>query len=161
MPTPSVRTVLAFLLGFGLVISAAAEPLERLNGIEASLLARVNRVRTERHLPELRGSAPLASVALAHARDMAERGYVDHINPEGLNPLQRVQSAGVDGLRLLAENIGASSEGGDRIEAVVREWLRSESHRENLLNPAFNATGIAVVESPDGTTLVVQLYATF
>ena len=30
-----------------------------------------------------------------------------------------------------------------------------------LLNPAFNTTGIAVVEGRDGTTIAVQLYATY
>jgi uncharacterized protein YkwD len=86
---------------------------------------------------------------------------VSHVNTAGQNPLERVRAAGIGGFRLLAENIGASDEGGDRLEAVVREWLRSPVHRENLLNPAFNTTGVAVVETPTGRTLYVQLFATY
>ena len=39
--------------------------------------------------------------------------------------------------------------------------MNSPVHRENLLNPAFNSTGLAVVDAPDGTTIAVQLYATY
>jgi uncharacterized protein YkwD len=72
-----------------------------------------------------------------------------------------VQGAGIDGFALLAENIGASSVRGSRIESVVSHWLESPSHRENLMNPAFNATGVGVAAAADGTTIYVQLFATF
>jgi hypothetical protein len=29
------------------------------------------------------------------------------------------------------------------------------------LNPAFNTSGVAIVEAPNGRTLVVELYATY
>jgi uncharacterized protein YkwD len=121
----------------------------------------INQVRLERHLLPLKASPQLAAVAQAHARDMAEQGYVSHVNPNGEDPLARVRAAGIDGLRLLAENIGVSSESGDRITAIIQEWLASPLHRENILNPAFNTTGLAIVKTGAGETLAVQLYATF
>ena len=63
--------------------------------------------------------------------------------------------------RLLAENIGESTVSGDRVEAIVEAWMRSHDHRENVLNPAFNTAGVAVVDGPGGKTIVVELYATF
>ena len=105
------------------------------------------------------GSAASATarglVARAHAEDMARHGYLSHTNPKGQDALARVQAARVEGFRLLAENIGASSVSGDRIASIVEEWLRSPTHRENLLNPAFNTTGVAVVKTDDGRTLSV------
>jgi uncharacterized protein YkwD len=92
---------------------------------------------------------------------MARRDYVAHVDPDGQNPLDRVQRSGVDGFRLLAENIGASNVAGDRLASITEEWLRSPLHRENLLNPAFNSSGVGIVQTSDGRTLVVQLYATF
>ena len=89
------------------------------------------------------------------------RGYLAHENPEGLNPLQRTTAAGVTGFRLLAENIGASTIGGDRVQSIVDEWMRSHDHRENVLNPAFNTAGVAVVDAPGDKTIIVELYATF
>jgi uncharacterized protein YkwD len=152
---------MAFLLGFGLVLSAAHDSLLALAGSEAALHDRVNAVRRERNLLELRSSDALARVARAHAEEMAREGYLSHINPAGMNPLDRVRAAGIDGFRLLAENIGASSVAGDRVPVVVEHWLESPVHRENLLNPAFNTTGIAAVDTPDGRTIFVELFATF
>lgn len=161
MPETGLRAAVALLIGFGLVVSASAGPLGTLVGAEAQTLDRVNQVRHEHHLIRLKASPELARVARDHAEEMAREGYVSHVNTAGQNPLDRVRAAGIGGFRLLAENIGASDEGGDRLEAVVREWLRSPVHRENLLNPAFNTTGVAVVETPTGRTLYVQLFATY
>jgi uncharacterized protein YkwD len=154
-------TAAAFLLGVGLAFSALTAPLEALVGPEAHVRQRVNEVRRTHHLQDLRGSPDLARVAGAHAEDMARHGYLAHVDLAGRNPLERTRAAGVEGFRLLAENIGASSVGGDRVEAVVAEWLRSPVHRENLLNPAFNHTGIGVAERPDGPTVYVQLFAAY
>lgn len=156
-----MRAGLCFCAGFGAVLWLFLTPLEASARDESAFLARINQLRAEHHLIELAASPELARVARAHAEDMARRGYLAHENPEGQNPLERTQAAGVSGFRLLAENIGASTVSGDRLESIVTEWMRSHDHRENLLNPAFNTSGIAIVEAPDGRTLVVELYATY
>ena len=156
-----VRAGLWFGAGFAAVVWLATAPLEALAGPEAELFARVNQVRAEHQLIPLKASPQLAQVARAHAEDMARRGYLAHESPEGLNPLQRATAAGVSGFRLLAENIGSSTVSGDRVEAIVTEWMRSHDHRENVLNPAFNTAGVAVVQAPNDQTIVVELYATY
>jgi uncharacterized protein YkwD len=156
-----VRAGLWFGAGFAAVIWLAVAPLEALAGPEAQLFERVNQVRAEHKLIPLKPSQDLAKVARAHAEDMARRGYLAHESPEGLNPLQRTNAAGVTGFRLLAENIGSSTVSSDRIEAIVSEWMRSHDHRENVLNPAFNTAGVAVVQDSAGKTIVVELYATY
>ncbi len=160
-PPPTPQGVAIFLLAFGLVVSSAAEPLWTLVGSEARLFARANDVRRKHQLGTLRASPALAEVALAHAQDMARNGYLSHVNAGGQDPLERVRAAGIEGFKLLAENIAASDVAADRVSAMVEEWLRSPLHRENLLNPVFNSSGVAVVEAPDGRTLAVQLFATF
>jgi uncharacterized protein YkwD len=154
----ALRAALPILAGLGIALSAAPGAPD---GAAAALRERVDAVRSEHHLVALEPSEALAAVARGHAEDMARRGYLSHVDLEGRNPLERARAAGVDGFRLLAENIGASSVGGDRAAAVVEEWMRSTLHRENVLNPAFNASGIGVARTPDGTTLFVEVYATF
>lgn len=154
----ALRASLAFLLGFAIPVFASDGPLTALSGPAAELHDRVNRVRRERNLVELVADPRIAAVAQAHADDMAAHGYVSHTDRAGHNPLERAQLAGLDGFRLLAENIGASTISGDRTASVVEEWLRSPTHRENLLTPAFGATGIGIAERADGATIYVQLY---
>ena len=148
------------LLGV-IMLAPAAESLEPSERSPEQVEQRVNRVRVDRHLKPLRRSRELARAAQQHADDMARNGYLSHTNLEGRNPLERVQTAGIEGFRLLAENIGESNIAGDRIAAVIEAWLASPSHRKNLLNPAFNHTGIGAAETPDGRSLFVQLFATY
>ncbi len=157
----ALRAAFSFGLAFGAVIWLATAPLEALAGPEGELLERVNQVREKHKLIELAPSQDLARVARAHAEDMARRSYLSHVNPEGENPLQRAQAAGLSGFRLFAENIGATSVGGDRVQIIVDEWMRSRDHRENVLNPAFNTSGVGVAENGGGQTIIVELYATY
>jgi uncharacterized protein YkwD len=157
----ALRAAFSFAIGFCAVVWLATAPLEALAGPESELMERVNAIRAEHKLIALAPSQDLARVARAHAEDMARRSYLSHVNPEGQNPLTRAQAAGLSGFRLLAENIGASSIAGDRVASIVSEWMRSRDHRENVLNPAFNTSGLAVVESASGQTIIVQLYATY
>lgn len=161
-PGSLLGIVLSFALGFGTVVCTTTAALSSLVGPEAELVRRVNQVREDHGLIPLRGSTELGRVARAHAEDMARNGYLGHVNRVGQNPLDRVRAAGVTGFRLLAENIASSSVSGDRTAIAIEEWLRSPSHRKNLLHPGFNTTGVAIVPSPDdGPTIFVQLFATF
>ena len=142
-------------------LALAAESRELPEPSPKQVEQRVNQVRVARHLKPLRTSRELAQAAQRHADDMARNGYLSHLNLEGRNPLERARAAGIEGFRLLAENIGESNIGGDRIAAVIEAWLASTSHRKNLLNPAFNHTGIGTAETADGRSLFVQLFATY
>lgn len=158
---PDAKTVIGFVLGFWLSLALAEGPLHALVGLEAGLFDRVNRVRHEHHLIPLVGSSKLSRVARSHAEDMAAHDYLSHTDAGGGSPLDRVQAAGIEGFRLLAENIAASDVEGDRVSAVLERWLASEVHRKNLLHPGFNTTGIGSCETQEGRTIVVQLYASF
>jgi len=155
------RRAAAFLAGFWIALTIAEQPLQALVSDANHLRDRVNLVRRAHELIPLRESAALAEVARLHALEMLRLGYLNHVNPAGLNPLDRVQAAGVTGFRLLAENIAETSVSREPISAVVEGWMQSPIHRENVLNPASNTTGIGVVSGPDGRTIVVQLFATF
>ena len=161
MRDPQLRSALAFVGGLAVAFFVAEGPLWALVGLEARVHDRVNVVRREHHLLPLRGNEQLAAVARAHAADMARRGYRAHLSPEGDSALDRARDSGVLGFRLLAENIGWSNVPGDRVPAVIRAWLESPTHRENLLNPAFNSSGVGQAETADGQTIVVQLFASF
>jgi uncharacterized protein YkwD len=160
MEGPRARGVLAFLLGVGLALTLFA-PAPGANGASPEELhAAVNRVRMEQHLRPLDSRAELAAVAEQHARDMIARGYLSHVSPEGKNPLERAQGAGLAGFRLLAENIGVTSVRTDPHLAVLSDWLRSPDHRANILHPAFNAAGIGRAEG-GGQVIYVQLFAAY
>jgi uncharacterized protein YkwD len=156
-----VRSCAAFALALGANLWWAAPGLPAADDRALELLQLVNQERESRHLQPLAPSRELADVARAHGLELARSGQLSHVNRAGQNPLDRVRAAGIEGMSLLAENLGKTSVRVDRMAALLAAWLESPAHRENLLNPAFNATGIAVVDTPEGATLAVELYATF
>ena len=158
-----VRSSLCFAIGLWVAL-AIFDPLVDValaSDAQAELLARANAHRRAEHLIELRSSPELVRIAQLHADDMAKRGYLAHVSPEGLDPLQRARAGGLDGFRLLAENIGASDVAGSRNQAIFEGWLASHDHRANLENPAFNTTGIAIARDARGRSIAVQLFATY
>ena len=100
-----------------------------------------NLERANAGLPSLVWNAELARLAEAHCADMAERGFFAHITPEGVTPLDRARSAGIE-FTGIAENIAA---GQPDPAAVVESWMNSPMHRENIMDPHLTELGIAYV----------------
>jgi uncharacterized protein YkwD len=71
----------------------------------------------------------IAETARKHSRDMAEREYFAHVNPDGLSPFDRMKADGIQYLAA-AENIAAGLSNAIFAHAG---WINSEGHRANLL----------------------------
>jgi uncharacterized protein YkwD len=85
-------------------------------------------------------SPTLTDAASAHARDMAEHNYFEHVDRAGRSPADRVRSVGYPE-KLVGENIAY---GPETLDEVVQGWLDSPGHCENIMDPRFAQMGIAV-----------------
>jgi len=88
--------------------------------------------------PSLVCNTILSTVARARARDMAERDYFDHINPDGIGPNYLVLSAGYPlpayyDLSQTGNNIESIGAGHPTPDAVWAAWMASSYHRIHLL----------------------------
>lgn len=88
-----------------------------------------NAFRVANGKPEVVYSAYAARVALTYAKDMADRNFLDHISPEGTNPLDRFEAQGIY-VRQVSENLAGGFT--DAIH-VLRGWVDSASHRQGML----------------------------
>jgi len=104
------------------------------------ILALTNNHRRAAGLPNLTWCARCADVAYAHARDMADRGYFDHVNPEGASAFDRLDNAGV-AFTAAGENI---AQGYSTPEDAMAAWMGSDGHRANILSPDFTELGVGV-----------------
>jgi uncharacterized protein YkwD len=89
--------------------------------------------------PAMSLSGTLADVASGHAIDMAEHNYFEHVDLTGKSPADRVRAVGYQE-KLVGENIAY---GPESVEEVVRGWLDSPGHCENIMDPRFAQMGIA------------------
>ncbi|MEU8227852.1 CAP domain-containing protein [Kribbella sp. NPDC048915] len=108
------------------------------NTQERQVLEYTNQIREQQGCRPLRLDSALVEAAGRHASDMVRRHYMDHTNPEGQGPGDRMAAAGYRGSSW-GENIAA---GYDSAQKVVAAWMRSDGHRKNILNCRFTTIGI-------------------
>lgn len=151
------------LLVVGLVCPMLAiEPLVKLSADEKTLLDLANKARSEEKVPALTVSSALTEIARRHAENMAKQEKMDHVL-DGKNPAQRARDAKYV-YRHIGENIG-KAEGDADIPApppadMHEAWMKSKSHRDNLLNGKFREVGLAIVRSKKGNFYYAQVFGT-
>ena len=130
---------------------------EDLRQVELEMFGVVNDVRADNGLARLAESPELTTVARQHSEDMAARDYLNHVNPEGLGPSERVNLAAID-FQKLGENIGLNRGHKQPVAYAVEQWMGSPGHRASLLDPDFEKTGVGVALGEDGVFYFTQLY---
>ena len=128
-----------------------------LENARREVLALTNAERAKQGLNPLTLDDKLTTLADAHCADMISRGYVDHVNPKGKSPADRFEDAGIDYM-MMGENIAA---GQRSAEEVVADWMSSEGHRENILNPDYKSIGIGVKRGGEYGMYWAQEFARF
>ncbi len=121
------------------------------------LLDNTNQVREKEGKKSLILSEKLSKAAEQKAKYMFEKNYWAHTSPEGVEPWTFILDQDYDysyAGENLARNFYYSRE-------VVDAWMKSPTHKENLLSNNYDEVGFAVVNGVlDGyeTTLVVQMF---
>jgi len=137
-----------------LVLGAADDPPKKLelSPAEQAMLDATNKEREKENLPALKPNPVLFEVARAHSANMAKQGKMEH-ELDGKSPADRIRAAGYE-YAYIAENIAV----GARMSpaAVVKAWMESQVHRENILNDKCTEIGIGVVKNDKGETYYTQ-----
>lgn len=129
-------------------------------GINASLsvdkiIENTNTERQEAGFTPLVYNQNLSQAAKLKAQNMFAENYWAHFSPSGKDPWGFITGAGYK-FSYAGENLARNFSSSDD---VVKAWMASPSHRENIMNPKYQDIGIAVEEGilqGQKTTLVVQ-----
>lgn len=106
------------------------------------VLELTNIEREKNNLSPLNWDNSLAELAEIHCKDMIDRDFFSHNNPDGETPFDRMKKYGIEYFSA-GENIAA---GQFSPQSVVESWMNSQGHRANILNPDFKSLGVAVVK---------------
>lgn len=123
------------------------------------LVSETNDGRQSEHLPTLRENPLLNVAAKMKAEDMAAKGYFAHTSPGGVEPWHWLGEVGYDYL-YAGENLAVNFADS---EDVVRAWMDSPTHLENIMDKRFTEIGIATARGMykgNETVFIVQLFGT-
>ncbi len=130
------------------------------NRLELRAFLLANRERREAGKPALDMRYDLVRLARQHARDMADRDFFSHYNPDGEGPGERAREAGVRFV-VFGENLARVRHAQDPARLAVKGWMESPGHRRNLLDESgagYRYTGVGVVRRADGAVLFSQVF---
>jgi uncharacterized protein YkwD len=109
---------------------------------EQELFRMINRDRAEADLAELEWNEWLAQAARKHAAEMARRGQLSHQFPGELSLRDRIAATSLR-FNASGENVASAPTPAEMHD----DWMHSPGHRANILEPKYNAIGVAVERS--------------
>ncbi len=116
----------------------------------------VNRERTKTRLGALGWDEEIARVARNYSRKMARERFFDHYDPKGKTVIDR--AAKIDRWSKIGENLFMCDGMDDFTSFSVRGWMRSTTHRRNILDREWTATGIGIYKTSDDKIYVTQIF---
>lgn len=147
-----------FSLFLGVAVACCLSPAFAQTNDEAEIFDLINRERGKHRLGGLDWDDRLAKLARSYSRQMAREGFFDHYDPSGNSIIERAQAASINDWRKIGENLFYSENISPFSGVAVRGWMKSPSHRRNILDGSWTATGIGVAKARDGSIYVTQLF---
>lgn len=126
-------------------VEPAAHNLSKIRNATVCLL---NHERASRGLKALSRNVKLGRAARRHAEDMVDNKYFAHSSRDGSEFSSRIKRTGYMSSAngwMVGENLAWGTGSAGTPEAIVRAWMNSPGHRENILNGRYVEIGISVV----------------
>lgn len=114
--------------------------------IEQAIFQRVNQERAAAGLPALSYNGTMEYYARVKSKDMGDRGYFDHKDPQGKLITEQMKANGVS-YSAWGENIAyiqGVSGNATLATQFMDNWMNSSGHRANILSSNFSSIGIGV-----------------
>ena len=114
--------------------------------IEQLILQKVNEERVAAGISPLNYNSTMEHYARLKSKDMGDRGYFDHADPEGKYITEQMKADGVN-YRAWGENIAYISGGSGNsalADRFMTNWMNSSGHRANILSTNFTSMGVGV-----------------
>ncbi|MFY0672007.1 MAG: CAP domain-containing protein [Bacteroidia bacterium] len=143
-----------FLFGFGEGYKPVGNDLK----VEERTFEIVNKYREKKGLSELKIIPYMSELAREHSLKMAQ-GF-RAFGHRGWDERADLIFDNIE-VEMVAENVGFNK-GYDKPEKQILEgWIKSKTHKQNILNEEFDICGVGVAEADDGTYYFTQIFASY
>lgn len=130
--------VLVVVLFFSFPLKTLADQAADITSVE--VIKMVNISRQAEGLEILTENKKLSQAAQAKVADMLKENYFAHNSPDGKTPWFWIERAGYD-YRYAGENLAMDFKNAKDQHAA---WMKSPTHKKNILNEDFREIGVAV-----------------
>lgn len=113
-----------------------------MNPEELRMLALVNQERAAGGLSILKPDPRMTDLARQHSQEMIDLKYFAHESPVSGGLLSRVLAARIEGWLIAGENLA----GAPSVEIAHDALMKSEKHKENILNNQYTHLGIGIID---------------
>jgi len=149
-----------FIALVGLTQLTLAQRADRVaNSDEVRILSLINRERSRKGLSDLGWNDDLAALARNYSERMSREHFFAHVDSSGSDVVDRARKMRIRGWSKIGENLFMCDADGDFTSLSVRGWMRSPTHRDNLLDPEWQATGIGVAYARNGDIYITEVFA--
>jgi len=133
----------------------------RFDGVERSIVRKINAIRSAHGLRRLRRNRALARSSDYHCADMLAANFFAHSSSNGMSFEQRIDRFRPS--RRIGETLAYLSKGARSRQArrIVDLWMNSPPHRASLLSRSFRRIGVARRNGTLGSAPVTVFTADF
>lgn len=145
--------IILFLIFFG--VSTVFANFDR----EAfEIFSSLNNERRAQKVAVLGWDDDLADLAEDYSEKMAGEKFFSHTDSKGLSIVERAKDNKIDDYTKIGENLYYCFGCSNFVYNAVSGWLRSPSHKRNILDKEYTLTGIGIAESKDGKIYITQVF---
>ena len=138
--------------------NSISKPLVKFEADTFQIFNLINAERAKYSLGLMVWDDDLAIIARDYSERMAKENFFSHFDSNGQSVLERAKTAKIKHWSKIGENL-FSCENVKSFDAfAVKNWMNSPTHRENIINPDWTATGIGIAQSKDGEIFITQVF---
>ncbi len=124
-----------------------------IRNLENEVIRLVNVERVKNGRSSLVENTEVSKVARIKSQDFINNNYFSHNSPTYGTPFEMLNSFGIT-FTSAAENIAS---GHKSAAEVMKSWLNSPGHKENILNSKYNQIGVGVAKDKNNNLYWTQL----
>lgn len=141
-----------------LAAAKAGIPLFDIYDAEIDIFNLVNRERQKLGIKALEWDERLEGLSRRYSEQMAEEGFFSHYDADGKSIKDRFRTLQIRKWRKVGENLFKFSGNADFKKYAIRGWMRSQGHRENILDYTYTYSGVGIAVAENGTIYVTQIF---
>lgn len=121
--------------------------------VNNATLCLLNQERATAGIAPLTSEPRLARMSDEYAAQMVAQDFFAHVSPSGQTMIDRFAAASYD-FRKAGENLAWSTSSVATPVRIVKAWMASPGHRQNILDPGFREVGMGYAIGDSNTTFV-------